>query len=188
MLLLEQELIHQLLLFSLWGAIIVQSVWKTLRVRHAERLLERFSYDLKMTTREQNRHKKRTEIERYDWFIERIQTRVAFGLVKRKSNELGWKKLHVRELSRNQPILRFDVILQHNWSIEQCLLHIRVSFGVKTKIPCLDLFIDWLINQKRNTYRNYHFSRSWENRSNKEMTNKRGNHNISRGMAGFEKH
>ena len=32
-----------------------------------------------MKTREQNRHNKRTEIERFDWFIERIQTRVAFG-------------------------------------------------------------------------------------------------------------
>ena len=41
-------------------------------------LLERFSYDLDMKTREQNRNNKRTEIERFDWFIERIQTRVAF--------------------------------------------------------------------------------------------------------------
>ena len=29
---------------------------------------------------------------------------------------------------RNQPILRFDVMLQHDWPIEQCLLHIRVFF------------------------------------------------------------
>ena len=29
------------------------------------------------------------------------------------------------ELSRNQSILRFDVILQHDWPIEQCLLYIR---------------------------------------------------------------
>ena len=41
--------------------------------------IERFSYDLEMKTREQNRSNKRTEIERFDWFIERIQTRVAFG-------------------------------------------------------------------------------------------------------------
>ena len=41
-------------------------------------LLERFSYDLDMKTREQNRNNKRTEIERFDWFIERIQTSVAF--------------------------------------------------------------------------------------------------------------
>ena len=51
-----------------------------------------------MKTREQNRNNKRTEIERFDWFIERIQPCVAFGWV---------KKLHARELSRNQPILRF---------------------------------------------------------------------------------
>ena len=47
------------------------------------------------------------------------------------------------ELSRN----RFDVILQHDWSIEQCLLHIRVFFGGKTKSPCFVLFIHWLIKQ-----------------------------------------
>ena len=35
--------------------------------------LERFSYDLEMKRREQNRNNKRTEIERFDWFIERIQ-------------------------------------------------------------------------------------------------------------------
>ena len=39
------------------------------------------------------------------------------------------------ELSRNC----FDVILQHDWSIEQCLLHIRVFFGGKTKSPCFVL-------------------------------------------------
>ena len=41
--------------------------------------LERFSYDVEMKTREHNRNNKRTEIERFDWFVERIQTRVAFG-------------------------------------------------------------------------------------------------------------
>ena len=56
------------------------------------------------------------------------------------------------ELSRNQSILRFDVILQHDWPIEQCLLHIRVFFGGKTKRPCFDLFIHWLIKQTTNTY------------------------------------
>ena len=67
------------------------------------------------------------------------------------------KKLHARELSRNQPILRFDVILQHDWPIEQCLLHIRVFFGGKTKSPCVDLFIHWLIKQITNT----HLKRHW---------------------------
>ena len=73
------------------------------------------------------------------------------------------KKLYARELSTNQPILRFDVILQHDWLIEQYLLHIRVFFGGKTKRPCFDLFIHSLIKQIRNTYRN-HFSRTYENR------------------------
>lgn len=33
---------------------------------------ERFSCDLQKKTREQNRNKKRTEIERFEWFIEQI--------------------------------------------------------------------------------------------------------------------
>ncbi|CAH3015442.1 unnamed protein product [Porites evermanni] len=39
------------------------------------------------------------------------------------------------KLSRSQSILPFDVILQHDWPIEQCLLYIRVFFGGKTKSP-----------------------------------------------------
>ena len=49
--------------------------------------IERFSYDLEMKTRKQNRNNKRTEIERFDWFIERIQTRVAFGWLSERSGE-----------------------------------------------------------------------------------------------------
>ena len=41
--------------------------------------MERFSYDLEMKMREQNRNNKRTEIEGFDWLIERIPTRVALG-------------------------------------------------------------------------------------------------------------
>ena len=50
-------------------------------------LLERSSYDLEMKTREQNRNNKRTEIERFDWFVERIQTCVAFRWVSERSAE-----------------------------------------------------------------------------------------------------
>ena len=58
--------------------------------------LEWFSYDLEMKTREQNRNNKRTEIERFDWFIERTQTRVAFGW-------LGWKNfMHENILEINR--------------------------------------------------------------------------------------
>ena len=77
-----------------------------------------------MKTREQNRNNKQTEIERSNWSIEPIQTRVAFGWLSECSRE---------KLSRNQPVLRFDVILQHDWLIEQCLLHIRVFFAGKQR-------------------------------------------------------
>ena len=49
--------------------------------------IERFSYDLEMKTREQNRNNKRTEIEQFDWFIERIQTRLAFGWLSERSRK-----------------------------------------------------------------------------------------------------
>ena len=49
--------------------------------------IERFSSDLEMKTREQNRNNKRTEIERFDWFIERIQTCVAFGWLSERSRK-----------------------------------------------------------------------------------------------------
>ena len=92
------------------------------------------------------------------WLVYRTDTYApGFWLVKRT---LGWKNFMPEELSRN----RFDVILQHDWSIEQCLLHIMVFCGGKTKSPCFDLFIHWLIKQITNTYRN-HFSRTYENRS-----------------------
>ena len=42
---------------------------------------------LKWKRANRNRNKKRTEIERVDWFIERIQTRVAFGWLSELSAE-----------------------------------------------------------------------------------------------------
>ena len=50
--------------------------------------LERFSYDLEFKTREQNRNNKRTEIERFDWFLERTQMRVAFGWLSKCSGKI----------------------------------------------------------------------------------------------------
>ena len=49
--------------------------------------LERFSYDLEIKTREQNRNNKRTEKEQFIWFIERIKTRVAFGWLRERSGK-----------------------------------------------------------------------------------------------------
>ena len=125
-------------------------------------MIERFSYDLEMKTREQNRKNKRNG-NRAIWLVCRTDTNASgFWLVKRT---LGWKNSSCRERSRNQSILHFDVMLQHHWPIEQCLPHTRVFFGGKTKSPRFDLFIHWLIKQIMDIYRNQ-FSRSYENRSN----------------------
>ena len=68
-------------------------------------LIQLFSYDFEVKTREQNRNNKRAKIERFDSFVERIQTRVRFGWLSKRLAE---------KLSRNQSILRFDVIPQHD--------------------------------------------------------------------------
>ena len=104
------------------------------------------------------KQRQQTNGDRAIWLVYRTDTNVpGFWLVKRT---FGWKNFMPEELSRN----RFDVILQHDWSIEQCLLHIRVFFGGKTKSPCFVLFIHWLIKQITTTYRD-NFSRTCENRS-----------------------
>ena len=111
-------------------------------------------------TREQNRNNKRMEIERFGWFIERIQTRVAFGWLSENSGE----ETSCPELSRNQSILRFDVTLQLDWAIEQCLLNVRVFFGGKTKSPCFPSFHP-LADKINNGHLTKPFSRLYENRS-----------------------
>ena len=60
-----------------------------------------------MKTREQNRNNKRPEIGRFDWFIERIQTRVAFGGL---SERWGENNVMSENFPRKQPMLRLDVI------------------------------------------------------------------------------
>ena len=121
---------------------------------------ERFSYDLEMKTRQQDRNNKRTEI--VIWLVYRTDTDAhGFWLVIERSGE---KNFMPENFQRNQSILCFDVILQHDWPIKQCLLRIRVFFGGKTKSLCFDLFIHWLIKQITNTNRN-HFSGSLEKRS-----------------------
>ena len=40
-----------------------------------------------MKTLERDRNNKRTEIERFDWFIEWLQTRVTFGWLSERSGE-----------------------------------------------------------------------------------------------------
>ena len=49
--------------------------------------VECFLCDLEMKMRKQNRHKKQKEMEPSDWFIKRIQTRMAFGWLSERSAE-----------------------------------------------------------------------------------------------------
>ena len=53
-----------------------------------------------MKTREQSKKNKRTEIERFDWFIERTQTRVAFGWLSERSGEKNFIPKNFLEISR----------------------------------------------------------------------------------------
>ena len=121
-------------------------------------LLERFSYDLEMKTREPNRNNKRTEIERFDWFIERIHTDLAFGWLSERSAEKTSCPKNFLEIALTSYC---NTIGQSN----NAFYILGFFFGGKTKSPCFVLFIHWLIKQVTNTYGN-HFSRSYENRSN----------------------
>ena len=51
----------------------------TERGQYGASTVERFSYYLEMKAPEQKRNNERTEIERFDWFIERTRTPVFFG-------------------------------------------------------------------------------------------------------------
>ena len=86
-------------------------------------------------------------------------------LSKRSAEKTSCPK-NFQEMSRNFALTLFcNMIAQSNL----CFLHIMVFFGEKTKSPCFDLFIHWLIKQTTNNYRN-HFSRSYKNRSNMRVT------------------
>ena len=113
-----------------------------------------------MKTHQQIRNNKRTEIERIDWFIERTQTRVAFGWLSERSGE---KTSCPRTLQKSIDTLLWRHIATR-LANQTMIFHVRIFFGGKTKSPSCDLLIHWLIKQITNTYLNY-FSRSYENHS-----------------------
>ena len=95
------------------------------------------------------------------WLVYRTDTNAhVFWLVKRT---LGWKIFMLEnflEINRYLALTSYcNTIGQSNNAFSS------VFFGGKTKSPCFDLFIHWLIKQITNIYR-IHFSRSYENRSN----------------------
>ena len=118
--------------------------------KHTHLHFDQSDFRMTLKWKRANNKKQQTNGNRAIWLVYRTDTNArGFWLVK---GTLGWKKRHARELSRNQSIPCFEVILQHDWPIEQCLFHIRVFSGGKTKRPCFDLFIHWLIKPITNTY------------------------------------
>ena len=53
-----------------------------------------------LKTRKQNRNNKQTERERFDWFIERIQTSVAFDWSSERSGEKNFMPENFLEFNR----------------------------------------------------------------------------------------
>ena len=94
--------------------------------------------------------KHENEAETTNKRTQKSQRRVAFGWLSARSGEKTSCPKSFQG-SRNQLILRFDAILQHNWPIEQCLLHIRFFFGGKTS-PCFDIFIPALADKTNNAH------------------------------------
>ena len=84
-----------------------------------------------MKTREQNRNNKRTEVERFDWFIERMQTRVAFDWFNDRSGEKTSCPKNFLEINRYFSFTSYCGRI--HWPIEHCLLHIRVSLAGKRR-------------------------------------------------------
>ena len=113
----------------------LRSPWKMVAIRAI------LLWPWKENARTKQKHQ--TNGNRAIWWVYWIDANVrSFWLVKRT---LGWKNFMSEELSRNQSILRFHIILQHDWPIEQFPLHIRVFLGGKTKSPCFDLLSHWFI-------------------------------------------
>ena len=101
----------------------------------------------------------RAKKERFDCFIELIQTRVAFDC----KRALGWKTVMLENFLE---INRYFALTPHCNTIGQsnnAFSILGFSRG-KTKRPCFDLFIHWQIKQITKTYQS-HFSRANENRS-----------------------
>ena len=127
---------------------------------------ERFSNVLEMKTHEQNKHNKRTEIEWFDWFIEQIQMRLAFGWLRKPSDEKNFKPKNFLEINHYFTLTSCcSMIGQSN----NAFSILGFSLAGKGRGHVL-IFIHWLIKQITNTYRN-HFSRSYKNRSKCSPTN-----------------
>ena len=99
-----------------------------------------------------NRNNKRTETERFDWFIKRIQTRVAENFL--EINRYFAMTSYGNTIDQSNNAFSISTSSPGLFRGRGCL-HIRVFFGGKTKRLRFDLFIHWLIKQITNTYENH---------------------------------
>ena len=92
--------------------------WEKRRIKHTQmkgkqcNLLEQFSYDLEMKTREQNRNNKR--VETAIWLV---QTRVAFGWLSEHSGEKNFIPKNFLEINRYFALMSYcNTIGQSNYA------------------------------------------------------------------------
>ena len=135
--------------------------WKGKQGKNTCTVLERFSYGLEMKTREKTETNERKQSDLIGLSNGYKLNARGFWLVKRT---VRWKNFKLENFLEIYRYFALTSYCNTTGQSNKCFLHTRVFFGGKTKIPCFDLFIHWLIEQIMNTYQN-HFSRSYENRS-----------------------
>ena len=126
--------------------------------------------DFRMTLkwkREQHRSNKRTDIERLDWFVERKQTRVAFGwLIERSAEKTSCLK-NFLEINR---YFAFTLYCNTIGQSNNTFPILGFSFAGNEESMFWS-FHPLAYKTITNTYQNY-FSRSYENRSTTEKQRK----------------
>ena len=106
------------------------------------------------------RANKTAKIERFDSFVERIQTRVGFRWLSKRLAEKTSCPKNFLEINRYFALTSYrNTIGQSN----NAFFILRFSLAGKRGVYAWS-FMHWVIKQITNTYRN-HFSRSYENRS-----------------------
>ena len=133
------------------------------------RTIERFSHVLEMKTREEKRNNKRTEIKRFDWFIERVQKRVAFRWLNERSREKNFMPKNFLEFKGYFALTSYcNTIGQSNnaFSILQFSLAGKQR-GQEAKFGSFHPLTDKTNNEH---FLKLYFSRSYENCNIKRIT------------------
>ena len=112
-----------------------------------------------MKTREQNRNNKGTEVERFDWFIERMQTRVAFDWLNDRSGEKTSCPKNFLEINRYFSLTSYCGRIQSNIAFS------ILGFLWRENEEAMFLTFHPLADKTNNEHLQNHFSTSYENRS-----------------------